>query len=90
MKITDLLVYAEEVATGKRLVGYVCGCKSCSTPVNEYEVYDKTRPIGLLTHPNEEYGNVRVYTDTMEFVDNTYEKIVKDHLAGFINENIRR
>lgn len=30
--------------------------------------YDHNRPIGLLTHPNEEYGNVRVYTDTMEFV----------------------
>ena len=30
--------------------------------------YDHSRPIGLLTHPNEEYGNVRVYTDTMEFV----------------------
>lgn len=31
MKITDLLVTAEEVQTGKRLIGYVCGCKSCRT-----------------------------------------------------------
>lgn len=78
MKITDLLVSAEEVATGKRLIGYVCGCKSCSTP-NEYEVCDRTRPMGLLTHPNEEYRNIRVYTDTIEFVNNPYEKIAKDH-----------
>lgn len=78
MKITDLLVSAEEVATGKRLIGYVCGCKSCATP-NEFEVYDKSRPVGLLTHPDEKYGNVRVYTDTMEFVDNIYEKIVEEH-----------
>ena len=26
--------------------------------------YDHSRPIGLLTHPELEYGNVRVYTDT--------------------------
>lgn len=78
MKITDLLVSAEEVATGKRLIGYVCGCKSCATP-NEFEKCDRSRPMGLLTHPNEEYGNVRVYTDTMEFVNNSYEKIAKDH-----------
>mgnify|MGYP006986276441 CR=1 FL=1 len=26
------------------------------------------RPIGLLTHPEEDYGNVRVYTDTLELV----------------------
>jgi hypothetical protein len=32
--------------------------------------YDHSRPIGLLTHPELEYGNVRVYTDTMEFVNN--------------------
>ena len=46
---------------------YVCGCKSCRTAFPD-EKYDHNRPIGLLTHPNEEYGNVRVYTDTMEFV----------------------
>ena len=70
MKITDLLVTAECVKTGERLTGYVCGCKSCRTAF-EYEKYDHSRPIGLLTHPDEEYGNVRVYTDTMEFASNT-------------------
>lgn len=78
MNITNLLVTAEEVETGKRLIGYVCGCKSCATP-NEFEVCDRTRPMGLLTHPDEEYGNVRVYTDTLEFVDNAYYKIAKEH-----------
>lgn len=68
MKITDLLVTAEEVKTGKRLIGYVCGCKSCSTALPG-EKYNHNRPIGLLTHPDEEYGNVRVYTDTMELVN---------------------
>lgn len=52
MKITDLLVTAEEVQTGKRLIGYVCGCKSCRTAFSD-----------------EKYGNVRVYTDTMELVN---------------------
>ena len=31
MNVEDLIVSAEEVRTGKRLVGYVCGCKSCRT-----------------------------------------------------------
>lgn len=30
---------------------------------------DENRPIGLLTHPDLEYGNVTVYTDNMEFVN---------------------
>lgn len=67
MVAENLIVSAEEVATGKRIVGYVCGCKSCRTAY-EHENYDHNRPIGLLTHPDEEYGNVRVYTDTLEFV----------------------
>ena len=50
MKATDLLVTAECVKTGERLIGYVCSCKSCRTPFPD-EKYDHTRPIGLLTHP---------------------------------------
>lgn len=69
MSAEDLIVSAEEVGTGKRLIGYVCGCKSCRTAF-ENEEYDHNRPIGLLTHPEELYGNVRVYTDNMEFVKN--------------------
>lgn len=69
MKITDLIVTAEDAKTGKRLTGYVCGCKQCRTAFPDEE-YDHSRPIGLLTHPELEYGNVRVYTDTMEFVNN--------------------
>lgn len=69
MKITDLLVTAEDVKTGKRLIGYVCGCKQCRTAFPNEE-YDHSRPIGLLTHPEEEYGNARVYTDTLEYVNN--------------------
>lgn len=68
MNIGKLLVKAYDVKTGERLIGFVCCCKSCRTPFED-EVYDKNRPIGLLTHPNELYGNVRVYTDTMEFVN---------------------
>ena len=67
MNVEDLIVSAEEVRTGKRLVGYVCGCKSCRTAF-ETEDYDHTRPIGLITPPDQLYGNVRVYTDNMEFV----------------------
>ena len=75
MNITDLLVTAESVETGERLTGYVCGCKQCRT-AREYEKYNRSRPIGLLTHPEEKYGNVRVYTDTMEFVKNK-EKLMR-------------
>lgn len=31
MMTTDLLVTAECVKTGERLIGYVCSCKSCKT-----------------------------------------------------------
>lgn len=67
MKIEDLIVSAEEVGTGKRLVGYVCGCTQCAT-AHDNEEYDKTRPIGLMTSPDCTFGNVRVYTDNMEFI----------------------
>lgn len=68
MKLTDLLVTAEDCQTGKRIMGYVCGCKSCSTPYPNENI-DHSRPVGLLTHPDEEYGNVRVYVDTLELVN---------------------
>lgn len=68
MQIGRLLVRAEEVKTGKMVVGFVCACKSCRTPYED-EKYDKMRPLGMLTHPNEEYGNVRVYTDTIYFLN---------------------
>lgn len=64
----DLIVSAEEVETGKRLIGYVCCCKGCQTPF-ESEKYDKTRPLGLLTSQDGSFGNVRVYTDNMEFIN---------------------
>lgn len=66
--LEDLIVSAEEVGTGKRVIGFVCGCKSCRTAF-EHEEYDHSRPIGLLTHPEEEYENVRVYTDTLDYVN---------------------
>ena len=31
MKIENLIVEAESIQTGERLIGYVCGCKSCAT-----------------------------------------------------------
>lgn len=68
MKITDLIVSAESVATGERVIGYVCGCKQCRTPF-ENEKVRPNRPIGMLTNAELEYGNVRVYTDTLELVN---------------------
>ena len=68
MKITDLIVSAESVATGERVIGYVCGCKQCRTPF-EGEKVRPNRPVGMLTNAEEEYGNVRVYTDTLELVN---------------------
>lgn len=64
----DLIVSVECVKTGKRLIGYVCCCKHCQT-VWENEEYDKTRPLGLLVSPDGSFGNVRVYTDNMKFVN---------------------
>lgn len=70
MNATDLLVTAEDVQTGKRLIGYVCCCKDCQRRLFEsMDGIDENRPIGLLTHPDLEYGNVTVYTDNMEFVN---------------------
>lgn len=66
----DLIVSAECVETGERLVGYVCCCTSCQTPWED-EKYDTTRPLGLLTTPDGMDGNIRVYTDNMEFVNCT-------------------
>lgn len=68
MKITDLIVSAESVATGERVIGYVCGCKQCRTPFEDEKVRPN-RPIGMLTNAELEYGNVRVYTDTLELVN---------------------
>ena len=67
MEVENLIVSAEEVSTGKRLIGYVCGCKQCRTAF-ENEKYDKSKPIGLLTSPDCSFGNIRVYTDNMEFI----------------------
>jgi hypothetical protein len=73
MNISDIIVTAESVKTGEQLIGYVCGCKSCRTAF-ENEKYDHNRSIGLLTHPDEKYGNVRVYTDNMELYNLNEDK----------------
>ena len=65
MRVEDLMVLATEAATGKRIYGYVCACDKCRA-YSPSEEYDRSRPTGLLTHPNSEYGNVRVYTDDLE------------------------
>ena len=64
----DLIVSAECVETGQRLIGYVCCCKFCQK-ARENETYDKSRPIGHLTSPDGLNGGIRVYTDNMEFVN---------------------
>lgn len=64
----DLIVSAECVETGQRLIGYVCCCKSCQTKLLGHK-YDKTRPIGRLTTPDGLCGGVEVYIDNMEFVN---------------------
>ena len=56
MKITDLLVTAEEVQTGKRLIGYVCGCKSCRTAFPD-EKYDHTDTMELVNQDLQEVGH---------------------------------
>lgn len=75
MNIGRLLVRAESVSTNKMLTGFVCACKSCRTP-NEDEKYDISRPLGMLTHPDERYGNVRVYTDTMYFLNELEANVI--------------
>jgi len=66
--IDNLLVEAESVDTGERLIGYVCCCAQCRKIPNHYSG-DVTRPLGLLTAKDCSYGNVKVYTDTMEFIN---------------------
>lgn len=63
--LSDIIIIAESVKTGERLIGYVCGCKSFKTAL-ENEKYNHNRPIELLTHSDEKYGIVRVYIDNME------------------------
>ena len=78
--VNRLLVEAEEVNSGKKVVGFVCCCKDCSTkPYGEELKLD--RPYGLLTHKDYKYGNVLVYTDTMKFV-NKRKILLK--ILGFI------
>lgn len=67
MNINNLLVKAEDVNTGKMLIGYVCCCKNCTTKPYGEELH-LDRPYGLLTDKDCKFGNVLVYTDTMEFV----------------------
>ena len=68
MNIDNLLVEAEEVNSGKKVVGFVCCCKDCTTkPYGEELKLD--RPYGILTHKDCKYGNVLVYTDTMKFIN---------------------
>ena len=68
MKVEDLIVSAECVETGKRLIGYVCCCESCRKEWGNKE-YDKSRPIGVLVSPDRLHAGVKVYTDNMEFVN---------------------
>ena len=64
----DLIVSAECVETGERLIGYVCCCEFCQTKLPSHK-YDKTRPIGRLTTPDGLSGGIEVYIDNMEFVN---------------------
>jgi len=65
MNIKDLLVIGEDVLDGKKYVGYVCGCPTCSKP-NKDDKSNKNRPQCLLTGYNGDYGNIKVYADTLE------------------------
>ena len=68
IKAEDLIVSAECVETGERLIGYVCCCEWCQRKLLGHE-YDETRPIGRLTAPNGLNGGTEVYIDNMEFVN---------------------
>lgn len=46
MKMTDLIVTAESVQDGKRLTGYVCGCKQCRTAFPD----ENMTIVGLLDY----------------------------------------
>lgn len=87
----DLIVSAECVETGERLIGYVCCCKHCQTAF-ENEKHDPSRPMGLLTTPDGLEGNIRVYTDNMKFVyhDNSVSGIEDIVLRDPIDEAIEK
>ena len=73
MDANKLLVEAEEVNTGNKIIGYVCCCKNCSTrPYGE--PLSLFRPYGLLTAKDGMRGNILVYTDTMRFVNDSDQK----------------
>lgn len=65
MDIKDLIVVAEEVETGEKVIGYVCGCPDCSKPYDSFNG-DITRPQAMLTGFDGTYGNIKVYADTLE------------------------
>ena len=67
MKAEDLIVSAECVETGERLIGYVCCCEWCRRKIPGHK-YDETRSIGRLTTPDGYCGGIEVYIDNMEFV----------------------
>lgn len=91
----DLIVSAECVETGERLIGYVCCCKHCQTAF-ENEKHDPSRPMGLLTTPDGLEGNIRVYTDNMEFVyhddsvSGIEDIVLKDPIDEAIDEAIEK
>lgn len=64
----DLIVSAECVKTGERLIGYVCCCEFCQKPRGN-ETWDRSRPVGQWTSVDGLDGGIRVYTDNMEFVN---------------------
>lgn len=68
MDIEKLLMKAEAVDNGELLVGFVCCCKNCTTkPYGEELKLD--RPYALMTDKDSKWGNVLVYTDTMQFAN---------------------
>lgn len=79
----DLIVSAECVETGERLIGYVCCCAHCQTAF-ENEKHDPSRPMGLLTTPDGLEGNIRVYTDNMEFINSDDDYLVTGVEDGWL------
>lgn len=63
-----LPVVAESCRTGEMITGYVCCCKMCRTPFDT-EHFDDSRPMGMMTADNLEFGGERVYTDNMRFLE---------------------
>lgn len=68
MRIEDLLVEAEDVTTGERIIGFVCGCAECRKPYENFNG-DISRPQGMLTSYDGTYGNIKVFTDTMRLIN---------------------